>query len=341
MELKVDYKTGYHFSISEIKQKHGFFQQLESIGYNGISIAENPNDPFPALSVAAYESQDLEVRTAIALAFSRSPMSMAYSAHEINVLAEGRFTLGLGSQIKAHIERRFSMPWLGAAQQMREYIQALNAIYDCWYNGEPLNYEGDFYRHNLMPPDFIPNNLTFGRPRTVLAAVGPLMIKVAAGYADGIIVHPFCTSKYLHDYIIPLIEKERLYNGRGDHDFEISFSPFIVTGDSEQEFQKSIEDTRQKIAFYGSTPAYKRVLEIHNLEHLHKELHYLSKNSQWDVMSSLIDDETLRLFACVGEQNELPLAIKTLFQGKIHRTSLTGDIYSTSLQHQLSHLKTR
>ena len=330
MTVQIDFNTDYSFSIADLKKDRVLVPQLEAAGFDGVCMPETPNDPFPALSIAAYESSTLALRTGIAVAFSRSPMTMAYAAHELNVLAEGRFTLGLGAQIKPHIVRRFSMPWHGAAAQMEDYLLALRAICRSWYRDEPLDYAGKFYNFNLMPPDFRPRDIQLGPPKIVLAAVGPQMIKLAARHADGIVVHPFSTESYLHDYLIPLVEKERSGSGRSG-EFEISLSPFLVCADNQQSFDRELEDVRQKIAFYGSTPAYKRVLDFHDLGDLHDELHRLSRAGRWADMGKLIDDDVMGLFACIGGEAEVPTLVSRRFNNKVNHTSLTSSHCDESL----------
>jgi probable F420-dependent oxidoreductase len=338
VKLRIDFNTDYSFSIAGLKKDRDFIPRLEAVGFDGLCVPETPNDPFPTLSIAAYESSTVALRSGIAVAFSRNPMTMAYAAHELNVLAEGRFTLGLGTQIKPHIVRRFSMPWHGAARQMEDYLLALRAIHRCWYEGETLDYAGKYYNFNLMPPDFRPSDVQFGAPKVVLAAVGPQMIKLAARHADGIVVHTFSTQSYLHDYVIPLIERERLESGRTG-EFEISFSPFLVCTDDQQVMDRELDGVRQKIAFYGSTPAYKRVLDFHDLGGLHDELHKLSRAGRWDEMSKLIDDDVMTLFACIGNEGEMPRLVKRRFKNKVNHTSLSGTHIDDAMTARLHQIK--
>ena len=234
---------------------------LEEAGYSGIQTAETGNDPFLPLGVAALSTNRVDLITGIAVAFARTPMTLAHLGHDLNYASKGRFVLGLGSQIRAHITKRFSMPWSHPAPRMREFILALRAIWATWYEKQPLSFTGKFYTHTLMTPFFSPTNLDHGPPRVSLAAVGPLMTEVAGEVADGMIVHPFTTEKYLRTVTIPALERGWAKSGRKREDFEISYPVFVVTGRDEQQLEQAKVATKRQLAFYGSTPAYKPVLD--------------------------------------------------------------------------------
>ena len=192
---------------ANMKQVAAEAARLEGLGYDGLRLAELNHDPFMPLALAAANTTRIELVTSVAVAFARNPMSMAILAHDLNSFSNGRFVLGLGSQVRPHIERRFSMPWHKAARQMREFIEAMQAIFDCWYKGERLQYVGEYYQHTLMPDTFKPDDTTGPRPRIALSATGPLMTKVAARVADGMIMHPFTTEKYMREVTIPAVEE--------------------------------------------------------------------------------------------------------------------------------------
>jgi probable F420-dependent oxidoreductase len=294
---------------------------LEEAGYDGAISAETSHDPFFPLLLAAQNTEKLELITSIAVAFSRSPMNMAGIGHDLNAVSKGRFILGLGSQIRAHITKRFSMPWSRPAARMREYIQALHAVWDNWYTGKPLDFRGEFYTHTLMTPMFTPMDTKYGRPRVFLAAVGPLMTQVAGEVADGIILHSFTTEKYLREVTMPAIEKGLQKSGRSRDQFEISYPGFIVTGDTAQAFEMSRQGVCKQIAFYGSTPAYAPVLGLHGWGDLQPELNALSKKGQWDEMGNLISDEILAEFAVVAEPDQVIGEFKKRFGGLVDRTT--------------------
>jgi len=300
-------------------------QSLEALGYDGLVTTEIDHDPFLPLTLAADATRETELRTGIAVAFARSPMTLANMGHDLNAFSKGRFTLGLGSQIKPHITKRFSMPWSAPAARMHELVQALHAIWDNWYEGVPLDFRGRFYEHSLMTPGFMPKNTQFGRPRVVLAAVGPKMNETAAAIADGVIVHPFNTEKYLRQVILPSIETTLEAHGRQRREFEIAYPPMIVTGETEEAFDKAKADMRRRISFYGSTPAYKGVLDIEGWGDLQPELNLLSKNGRWDAMANLIDDSMLAAFAVVGEPDQIVPQLKARYGELVDRMKVNLD----------------
>ena len=277
--------------------------ELETAGYSGAWTLEGPHDPFLPLAVAAADTDEIELGTAIAVAFARNPMLLANIGWDLQTLSQGRFVLGLGSQIKPHITRRFSMEWSRPAARMREMVQAVRAIWDCWQNGTPLRFQGEFYRHTLMTPMFTPKATDLGDsgpPPIYLAGVGPLMTEVAGEVCDGFLCHPFTTEKYLREVTLPALERGRAQAGASMNGYEIAGPSFVVTGETDEEMEHSAAATRQQIAFYGSTPAYRPVLEIHGWGDLQPELNALSKRGQWVEMGTLIDDEILNALAVVA-----------------------------------------
>ena len=263
--------------------------------------AETGSDPFLPLLLAAEATERVDLVTAIAVAFARSPMTTAATANDIHRASGGRFILGLGSQIKPHIERRFSMPWSKPAARMREFISALHAIWACWNEGTKLDFRGDFYTHTLMTPFFNPGPNPHGRPKVYLAAVGDLMTAVAGEVTDGILVHPFTTERYLREVTLPGLEKGAAKVGRAVDEIDVVGPVFIVTGDDDKQRQSADDFVRNQIAFYGSTPAYRPVLELHGWGDLQTELNTLSKQGEWVQMAALIDDDMLNTFAIVAD----------------------------------------
>ncbi len=296
---------------------------LEEAGYDGAVTAEMASDPFLPLALAAEHTERLELSTSIAVAFARSPMTLAQTAHDLNAFSKGRFILGLGSQIRPHITKRFSMPWSKPAARMRELILAMRAIWDNWYEGKPLDFRGEFYTHTLMTPMFTPTNTEHGAPRVFLAAVGPLMHEVAGEVADGLIAHAFTTERYVKEVSLPAIERGLAKAGRSRSDFTITCPVFVVTGADEKQFEQSRTGVSRQIAFYGSTPAYRPVLEMHGWGELQSELNRLSKLGQWNEMGSLIDDDILETFAVVAEPDRLLDALKARCGDAIDRMLFT------------------
>jgi probable F420-dependent oxidoreductase len=298
-------------------------REIEAQGFDGCITAEIASDPFFPLVLAAEHTTRLELMTSIAVAFARSPMTLANVGHDLNAFSKGRFLLGLGSQIAPHITKRFSMPWSHPAARMRELIQAMRAIWGCWYAGEKLSFRGEFYQHTLMTPMFTPTNTEYGAPRVMLAAVGPKMTEVAGEVADGMIVHAFTTARYLNDVTLPAIERGLATAGRARKDFSLACPVFVVTGRDAKEWEQSRAGVCKQIAFYGSTPAYRGVLEAHGWGGLQGELNAMSKRGEWDAMGTRITDEILEQFAIVAQPAEVPAALRKRYGGAIDRVLAT------------------
>jgi probable F420-dependent oxidoreductase len=314
--------------------------KLEALGYDGLRLAELNHDPFMPLAIAAEHTESIELVTSVAVAFARNPMSMAVLAHDLNAFSQGRLVLGIGSQVKPHIERRFSMPWHKAAAQMREFIEAMNAIYDCWYDGKRLEYVGEYYQHTLMPATFTPDNTDAPRPRIALSATGPLMTKVAAETADGMIMHPFSSERYMRAVTIPAIEAGLANRGRTLEDFQLDYAPMTATGRSDQALEKAVALLRDRIAFYGCTVAYKPVLDIHGWGDLQDELITLNRAHDKKAMSRLITDEMVETIGIVGSPEAVVDKMKARFGGLIHRTGFAADLDEGDLTEMLERLRT-
>jgi probable F420-dependent oxidoreductase len=310
--------------MGSITDAAGKAAQLEAAGYSGAWTAETNHDPFLPLAAATTATSEIELGTSIAVAFARNPMLLANIGWDLQTMSQGRFVLGLGSQIKPHITKRFSMEWSRPAARMREMIQAIRAIWDTWQHGTPLEFRGDFYRHTLMTPFFTPpaSDLgDFGLPKIFLAGVGELMTEVAGEVCDGFFCHGFTTEKYLREVTLPALERGRAKAGRSMEGFEIVGPSFVVTGTTDEEMEKAAAGTRQQIAFYGSTPAYRAVLEIHGWGGLQDELNTLSKQGKWVEMGSLVDDEILNTFAVVGRPDEIAPELGRRYADVISRIS--------------------
>lgn len=296
-------------------------RSLEEAGYDGAWSAETSHDPFLPHVLAADATDRLELGTGIAVAFARSPMTLANTAWDLQVQSEGRFLLGLGSQIKPHITKRFSMPWSQPAARMREMILAIRAIWDSWDGDGTLDFRGDFYTHTLMTPFFNPGPSPHGHPKVFLAAVGPKMTEVAGEVCDGLLCHGFTTASYLQEETLPAVETGLAKAGRSRADVELSIPAFIVTGQDEEEMAASAVGVRRQVAFYGSTPAYRGVLEHHGWGDLQDELNVLSKQGEWATMGELIDDEILGTFAVVAEPDAIAGALLERWGGLMDRIS--------------------
>jgi probable F420-dependent oxidoreductase len=295
--------------------------EVEALGYDGAWSSETNHDPFLPLLLAAEHTERLQIGTGIAVAFARNPMTVAQTANDIQSFSGGRFLLGLGSQIKPHITRRFSMEWSHPAPRMREFILAMRAIWATWNEGTKLDFKGEFYTHTLMTPFFDPGPNPYGPPKVFLAAVGEKMTEVAGEVADGMLVHGFTTESYLREVTLPAIERGLAKGGRDRGAFQLSLPAFVVTGRTEEELATAATATRRQIAFYGSTPAYKGVLEHHGWTDLGPQLNTLSKQGKWDEMGELISDEVLHAFATVGAPNEVGPDLLARYRGVIDRIS--------------------
>ena len=299
-------------------------QEVEAAGYSGGWTAETSHDPFMPLLLAAEHTTELELGTSIAVAFARNPMTLANTGWDLQSYSKGRFILGLGSQIKPHITKRFSMEWSHPAARMREMILAIRAIWDCWLNDTKLDFRGDYYTHTLMTPFFTPDKADLsgiGVPKIFLAGVGTLMTEVAGEVCDGFLCHGFTTERYLREVTIPALARGRAKAGKTMEGFEIVGPSFVVTGTNQEQLAAAAAGTRQQIAFYGSTPAYRPVLELHGWGGLQDELNTLSKQGKWVEMGTLIDSEILNTFAVVGEPEQIAPELHTRYGDVIHRIS--------------------
>lgn len=296
-------------------------ERAEAAGYDGLWTAEVAHDPFLPLALAAEHTERVKLGTGIAVAFARSPMNLAMLANDLQILSEGRFLLGLGSQIKPHIEKRFSMPWSHPAPRMRELVLAIRAIWASWADGSRLAFRGEFYRHTLMTPMFDPGPNPFGNPEIFVAAVGVKMTEVAGEVADGLLAHGFTTERYLREVTVPAIERGLAVGGRSRADFQISYPGMIVTGTDEAELATATRAVKRQLAFYGSTPAYRPVLELHGWGDLQPELNARSRRGEWEEMADLISDEMVEAFAVVGTLEEVPAKVLARFDGLVDRFS--------------------
>lgn len=294
----------------------------EAAGFDGIFASETNQDPFLTLLLAAEHTERVEIGTNIAVAFARNPMTLAQSAHDLQRMSDGRFILGLGSQIKPHITKRFSMEWSRPAARMREMIQALRAIWATWDDGVDLAFHGEFYTHTLMTPFFTPPASPHGPPTVYLAAVGPLMTQVAGEVADGLLAHGFTTAEYLRDVTLPALTEGAARGGRPVDDLTIALPAFVVTGVDDEATAKAADAVRGQIAFYGSTPAYKGVLDHHGWGDLQGELNTLSRQKRWADMGALVDDDVLEAFAVVADPDDVAAGLLDRFGGTVDRLSL-------------------
>ena len=319
--MKVDALLG----SGQLGDVPGTVRRLEEAGYDGAWSAEVSHDPFLPLAVAATATSRIELGTSITVAFARSPMTTAYAANDLQAAARGRFILGLGSQVRAHITRRFSMPWGRPIPQMREYVLALRSIWACWNEGRPLSFEGEYYRHTLMTAMFRPEPNPYGPPRVFLAAVGTDMTRVAGEVADGLVVHGFTTERYLREVTLPALAEGLARSGRPRDRVEVTCPGFVLLDDGGPRFAERITAVRRQIAFYGSTPAYRPVLALHGWGSLADRLHELSvtkDESRWAAMGDLVDDEVLNTFAVIGPPQDAAAELKRRYGDVVDRVTV-------------------
>ncbi|MEY3361298.1 MAG: hypothetical protein RL531_1017 [Actinomycetota bacterium] len=299
-------------------------REIEALGYDGAFTFEGPHDPFFPLALAAEHTERIELTTAIAIALARSPMTVAQIGRDLNDLARGRAIIGLGSQVKPHIERRFSMPWSQPADRMREYVLALRAIWTAWQQRTPLRFEGAHYRHTLMTPFFDPGPSEHGIPRVHLAGVGERMTEVAGEVADGFLVHPFSTPDFVREVTRPALARGAARAGRTLEGFDLTWPVMVVSGSSEEAIAVADGIVRTQIAFYASTPAYRVVLDHHGYGDLQPELQRMTRDGRWAEMPGLIDDDLLALLAVVAEPSEVAAGIRARVGDLVDRVSVNA-----------------
>jgi probable F420-dependent oxidoreductase len=293
--------------------------RAEALGYDALWSAETQHDAFLPLVLAAEHTSRIELGTAIALAFPRSPMTLAYIGWDLQKLSKGRFIMGLGTQIKPHIERRFGIPWDRPTPRLREYILALRHIWNAWQTDGRLNFRGEMYKLTLMSPFFNPGPIDHPHIPLYIAGVNEHLCRLAGELCEGFHVHPFHTPKYIAEFILPEIEKGLQKGGRTRKDITLASSIFIITGDTPEERARSREGVRQQIAFYASTPTYHPVFELHGWQDAAVELSRLAARGKWGEMPKLVSDEMLAVFAAEGSFAELPAMLKTRYDGLLDR----------------------
>jgi probable F420-dependent oxidoreductase len=294
----------------------------ENLGFAGLWTSETRHDAFLPLAIAANETGRIELGTAVAIAFSRSPMEVAQTAWDLQDLSSGRFILGLGTQVKAHVTRRFSMPWDRPVARLHEYIGALRAIWDTFQTDDPLSFEGAFYRHTLMTPFFDPGPIEYPEMPVHIAGVNTGLASLAGEICDGFHVHPFHSPEYLRRTVRPAIASGAQKVGRGPESVELATSVFVVTGESAAEVDEQREKVRAQLSFYASTPTYRSVLETHGWEDLGERLGKLARDRKWDEMPELITDKMLRTFAVEAAPDEVGSALQDRYEGLIDRVAL-------------------
>lgn len=308
-------------SVDDLARIPGLTAEVYAAGFDGLWASEVNHDPFIQLGLAATRSGDLEIGTAIALSFTRSPMVLAQSAWDLAALTGGRFILGLGTQVRAHNERRFSVPWSAPIPRLREVVESLRAIWHSWRTGERLNYRGEHYTFTLMTPFFTPPRHDYDIP-IAIAGVNTGLCRLAGEIADGFHVHPLNSPAYLREVVRPAIAEGATEAGRSPDDVSLFASVFVVTGHDDAEMARSRESVRQQISFYASTPSYRVILEMHGWADVGEQLSRLAARKQWDEMPRLISDEMIETFAVVAPPEEVGRAVLARYRGLVDRVML-------------------
>jgi probable F420-dependent oxidoreductase len=318
----VSLKLDLGFMTFDLREIPAYARHAEDLGVGALWSAETKHDPFLPLAVAAANTRSIRLGTAIAVAFPRSPMILAHTAWDLQKVSGGRFVLGLGTQVKAHNERRFSLKWEPPGPRLREVVLALRAIWECWQTGAPLDFHGQSYRFDLMTPFFNPGPIEHPRIPIYIAAVNPYMAQMAGEICDGLHVHSFHSPKYLGEVIRPAVEVGLAKSGRGIKDFTFRASTMVVVGDDAEEMERNKRAVKQQIAFYASTRTYQAVLAVHGLDHLVPQLHAKSLQGDWQGMAELISDEALDHFAVTATWDTLGAKLRERYDGICDRTQL-------------------
>lgn len=311
------------FGTFELSRIGAEARAAEALGFDGFFVGENTHDPFIGLALAAAQTSRIELGTSVALALVRTPTSLAYTARDLQELSDGRFHLGLGTQVKAHLERRFGVPWDRPLGRLADAVHAMRACWRAWETGEPLNYQGTFFQLTLMPPYFRPAPLgeRFARIPVYFAGLGDAMARLSGRIADGMHIHPLHTRRYLAERVIPEIEKGLLRGGRTRGDITLSAQVFVATGRNRDEWQQQVERVKDHIAFYASTPNYAPVLELHGWQELGHRLRALIREGRWDILKDEISDDMVEAMAVVAEPERLGQAVRDRYEGILDRVS--------------------
>ena len=297
-------------------------RELQRMGHDAAFTFEGPHDPFLPLVLAAEHTSRLELATAVALAFPRSPMQLAYLTHDLQMQSQGRLIVGLGSQVRAHVEKRYGAAWSRPVARMREFVLALRAIWRAWNEQERLDFRGEFYRHTLMTPIFTPDPSPWGPPRVFMAGVGRPMTAAAGEVADGLFIHPLNSPEFIRGTTLPALARGFARAGRTRESFVIAVQALVVTGFTEDEVRQAEMATRLQLAFYGSTPQYRVVLETHGWGELQSELHRLAREGRWTEMGALIDDRVLDAFTVRCAPGEVAARLRARYGGLVDRIAV-------------------
>ena len=315
-------RTYNHLPNDDLRRAEAAARAAEAAGFDGAVALENAHGPFPPLAVAALATKRIQLGTAVAIAFPRSPTITAHAAWDLNKASDGRFCLGLGSQVKGHNERRYGIEWVPPGPRMRDYIGAVRAVWRAWETQEPLDYHSRHYTLTLTTPNFSPKPLGLPRIPIAMSAVGPVMLRVAGEVADGVRLHPFSTRRYLDEVSLAHVREGLERTGRARRNIEVISGAFIATGATKEEVMKMRDYVRFRIAFYCSTRSYWNVLRLHDMEDLGERLRPYPAENRWDEMAAQIPGDVIDLFATVGTYEEIGDKIAARYGGLADSLSL-------------------
>ncbi|MGD9755492.1 MAG: TIGR03617 family F420-dependent LLM class oxidoreductase [Acidimicrobiia bacterium] len=300
----------------------------EEVGLGAVLVEETKDDPFQLLALGATTTSRIQLGTSVAMAFPRSPTATAMSAWSLQKVSNGRFLLGLGTQVRAHIERRYGLPWSAPAPWIRDYVGAMRAVWDCWQHGTPLQFESEHYTLNLMVPLFNPGPIEHPRIPVHLAAIGPNMCAVAGELADGVRLHPVCSAKFIDTEVLPALVRGAARTGRDVDEVEICMKPLIGTAPDAATLEKVVRTVRARVAFYLSTPSYRRAFAVHGWESIAERASVLSRAQRWEELPGLVDDELLHTIATIGTYDEIAGKLNERYAGRVHRIEFSIPVNS-------------
>lgn len=304
-------------------------REVEELGFDGLVLTETKEDPYIVMALAAATTDRIDLTTAVAMAFPRSPTITAMTAWTLQRASNGRFILGLGTQVKGHIERRYGMTWSAPAPWIEEYIGAVRAVWDCWQNGGELDFHGEHYELTLMNPLFDPGPISHPEIPIHIAAVNAGMARVAGRVADGLRPHPICTRKFLDEVLVPAVATGKKQAERDVGTLDVCASPLIVTAPDDSSLEQRISDVRARIAFYASTRTYRPVFDIHDWGDVAERLSLLSKQHRWDEMEALVTDEMVETIAVVAPHDRLAQAVRARYEGVCSKVEFSIPVEST------------
>jgi probable F420-dependent oxidoreductase len=301
-------------------------QVAEDVGIGAVLVEETKDDPFQLLALAATSTSRVQLGTSVAIATPRSPTVTAMSAWSLQKLSQGRFILGLGTQVRAHVERRYGIAWSAPAPWMRDYVNAVRAVWGCWQNGTPLDFRSDRYNLNVMVPLFNPGPIEQPDIPIHLAAIGANMCAVAGEVADGVRLHPVCTPRFIDEQVLPNLARGADRANREVDDVEVCMKPLIGTAPTDEELQRVTATVRARVAFYLSTPSYRPTFEIHDWGDVAVRASELSRARRWDELPPLVSDEMLHTVATIGTFDEIAAKLNDRYSSRVDRIEFSTPV---------------